>query len=117
VTHAKEGTNASISQVSSFLVNKKIADKLIKEIAPRFTDRMGGYILIRRIGKRIGDGAEEVFMEWSVKEEKKPEKNKLSVREEKKPEKKTGEKTKKDEPKVKTDKKKAVKKEKKEAEK
>ena len=39
-------------------------DKLIKDIAPRFSSRNGGYTRILRLGKRFGDDAEMVLMEW-----------------------------------------------------
>jgi len=40
-------------------------DKLISDIAPRFKDRSGGYTRILRIGKRFGDDASMVLMEWT----------------------------------------------------
>ncbi|MCL2753587.1 MAG: 50S ribosomal protein L17 [Defluviitaleaceae bacterium] len=38
-------------------------EKLFNEIAARYKDRTGGYTRIVKIGKRKGDGAEEVFVE------------------------------------------------------
>jgi large subunit ribosomal protein L17 len=32
-------------------------DKLIKEIAPRFTSRAGGYTRVTRLGRRMSDGS------------------------------------------------------------
>jgi len=40
-----------------------MADKLFNEIAPKYTDRPGGYTRIIKIGKRKGDNAEEVYIE------------------------------------------------------
>lgn len=77
VTKAKEGTDGAIRQLTSFLTRKEIVSKLTGDITPRFKDRVGGYVRIRKLGKRFGDGAEEVVMEWSVPEpEKKKEEGK-----------------------------------------
>jgi len=71
VTQAKEGTNSSMRQVTSFLTKKEISDKLITKIAPLFKERFGGYLRIRRIGQRRGDRSEEVVLEWTAEEKKK----------------------------------------------
>lgn len=47
------------------LLNKEALDKLINDLAPRFTNRNGGYTRIVRIGKRFGDDAMEVIIEWT----------------------------------------------------
>ena len=70
VTHAKTGTEAATRQVSSFLARKEAIQKLVGEIIPRFQDKIGGYLRIRHIGRRIGDGAQEVVLEWTVPEKK-----------------------------------------------
>lgn len=50
------------------LVSDKASDKLIKDIAPRFVKRNGGYTRIIKIGKRrVGDNAPVVYIEWSEK--------------------------------------------------
>jgi len=84
VTHAKEGTDLALKRISSILTTKELMDKLIKEVIPKFADKTGGYVRIRKLGKRKGDGTEEVVIEWSVKtdatkkeqEIKKPTENK-----------------------------------------
>jgi large subunit ribosomal protein L17 len=40
-----------------------MAKKLFEEIAPKYTERRGGYTRIIKLGQRRGDGAEEVFIE------------------------------------------------------
>lgn len=77
VTKAKKGGEAASRQIASFIIKKEARDKLISEIAPRFQDRIGGYIRIRRMGKRFGDGAEEVSLEWSKEGEKKGAEGKM----------------------------------------
>ncbi|MBI3380049.1 50S ribosomal protein L17 [Candidatus Gottesmanbacteria bacterium] len=98
VTKAKDGSDNAIRQVSAFLTKKDVINKLTKEIAPRFAKISGGYLRLRRIGKRSGDDAEEVVLEWSVPEEKKtevkPVKAEASKSELKKIEKKVQKKTK-----------------------
>jgi len=40
-----------------------MAKKMFEEIAPKYTDRNGGYTRIVKLGARRGDGAEEVIIE------------------------------------------------------
>ena len=47
------------------LVTPQALQKLIKDIAPRFAKRAGGYTRIIRMGKRFGDDAMMVLMEWT----------------------------------------------------
>lgn len=46
-------------------LNKEAMEKMIKDVAPRFKDRKGGYTRIIRLGKRFGDDAPVVMMEWT----------------------------------------------------
>ena len=46
--------------------NTKVIDmpkKMFDEIAPRYSDRRGGYTRIVKLGQRLGDGAEQVLLE------------------------------------------------------
>lgn len=45
----------------------EVQNKLINDIAPRFKNRNGGYTRIIRIGRRFGDNAMEVVMEFTEK--------------------------------------------------
>lgn len=65
VTHAKVGSVSAIRQISSILNQKESINQLVRKIAPQFKDKMGGYTRIIKVGKRQGDSAEEVFLEWS----------------------------------------------------
>ncbi len=46
-------------------VYKEALDKLIKDIAPRFEKRQGGYTRIIRLGERFSDRAKVVLIEWT----------------------------------------------------
>ncbi|MBU3978309.1 50S ribosomal protein L17 [Patescibacteria group bacterium] len=41
--------------------------KLLSTIAPRFTNRQGGYTRIIRVGRRLKDNAPQVILEWTEK--------------------------------------------------
>jgi len=43
--------------------NQDVAQKLFKEIAPKYAERQGGYCRIIRTGPRRGDGAEMAIIE------------------------------------------------------
>jgi len=44
--------------------DKEVVRRLFEEIAPRFTDRPGGYTRVMRLGRRRGDGAELAIIEF-----------------------------------------------------
>ncbi len=62
ITIAKEDTQKSRRYVFKILQDKKISEKLFKEIAPKFKNRNSGYTRILKLGRRIGDGAEEAVL-------------------------------------------------------
>ena len=74
ITKAKAGTLHSRRQIMAFLPNVKIANKLVDQIAPLFKERKGGYTRFIRLGKRRGDDAMMVKMEFMEKIKKKVEK-------------------------------------------
>ena len=66
VTIAKrEGLHARRLLVSK-LASAEIATILVKQIAPLFKDRKGGYTRVLRLGIRPGDGAQKALLEWTA---------------------------------------------------
>ena len=64
ITLAKKGDLHARRQALSELHNDKFAvHKLFEEIAPRYTQRPGGYTRIVKLGPRRSDSAEMVFLE------------------------------------------------------
>ena len=74
ITLGKRDTLHARRQAAAFLQTKDATRKLFGEIAPRFSDRAGGYTRIVRVGWRIGDGAELAILELIGSELKKKEK-------------------------------------------
>ena len=56
-TKAKKGTLASEREINKKLNNHGATKELIKNIAPKYKDRKGGYTRIVKLGRRKGDGA------------------------------------------------------------
>ncbi len=57
VTRARKGTLADSRVLASRLHNNGvITNKLVKEIAPKYKDRRGGYTRITKLGRRSGEG-------------------------------------------------------------
>ena len=57
ITKAKKGGVHNHRQVVAFIRDKDMTHKLFEEIAPRYTDRPGGYLRILKLGPRHGDNA------------------------------------------------------------
>jgi large subunit ribosomal protein L17 len=74
ITLGKRDTLHSRRQAAAFLQTPEATKKLFGVIAPRFSDRPGGYTRIVRAGWRIGDGAELAILELIGSELKKKEK-------------------------------------------
>ena len=57
ITRARKGTLADTRLLLSRLHNNNaITNKLVKEIAPKYKDRRGGYTRITKLGRRSGEG-------------------------------------------------------------
>ena len=63
VTLAKKNTLASYRKALSYITKEDVANKLFKEIAPKYADRNGGYTRVTRTGARRGDAAEMAVIE------------------------------------------------------
>ncbi len=57
ITLGKTGGLNHYRQALSFIMDKKVAEKLFAELAPRYAARPGGYTRIVKLGPRLGDGA------------------------------------------------------------
>ena len=89
VTNAKKESILARKLLSDKL-SPEALEKMIKDIAPRFNKRQGGYTRMARLGKRFGDDATMVLLEWIEQRpvvEKTKEQNKKLLEKPKKKEK------------------------------
>ena len=63
ITLAKRGDLHARRQVLSFVTEEAVVKRLFEEIAPKYTERNGGYTRMFKVGPRRGDGAEVVILE------------------------------------------------------
>ena len=63
ITLAKHNDLASYRQALAYITKEDVAQKLFKEIAPKYADRNGGYTRIVKIGPRRGDAAEMAIIQ------------------------------------------------------
>jgi len=75
ITLAKKETLASKRDVLGFVREREVVNKLFKTLIYRYAQRQGGYTRMLKLGYRMGDGAEMVFLELVDRpvEEKAPE--------------------------------------------
>jgi large subunit ribosomal protein L17 len=64
VTLAGTGSLPARRKALTMVPDKEVVRRLFEEIAPRFTDRPGGYTRVMRLGRRRGDGAELAIIEF-----------------------------------------------------
>ena len=63
ITLGKKNDLAAYRQALAFITREDVAQKLLKEIAPKYAERNGGYTRIIRTGVRRGDAAETAIIE------------------------------------------------------
>ncbi len=64
ITTAKKNDLTAHRRLKEFLYHKKAIKKALEILGPRYMERKGGYTRIVNIGKRQGDGAEIVQIEF-----------------------------------------------------
>ncbi len=63
ITKAKKATDEDpmrihrIRQIQGYLGDREMTHKLVTDVAPRYTERNGGYLRILKLGPRQGDNA------------------------------------------------------------
>ncbi len=63
ITKSKTDSTHSRRVVFSYLQSKDATAELFREVAPKVSDRPGGYTRIIKMGPRLGDNAEMVMIE------------------------------------------------------
>ncbi|MDE3105636.1 MAG: 50S ribosomal protein L17 [Acidobacteriota bacterium] len=63
VTLGKNGSVHARRQALAYLMTPESVDRLFSTVAPRYTDRNGGYTRILQTKIRVGDGTQEAIIE------------------------------------------------------
>ena len=63
ITLAKTNNLASYRAALAYITKEDVANKLFKEIGPKYAERNGGYTRIVKIGPRRGDAAEMAIVQ------------------------------------------------------
>ncbi|HXU47297.1 MAG TPA: 50S ribosomal protein L17 [Thermoanaerobaculia bacterium] len=69
ITRGKHGTIHARRWALRWLSSRDLVKKVFDDIAPRFSERPGGYLRITKLGPRAGDGAEMAVIEFVEKGE------------------------------------------------
>ncbi len=62
ITLAKRGDLHARRQVLAFVTEESVVAELFEKVAPKYSDRNGGYTRLLRVGPRRGDGAEMAIL-------------------------------------------------------
>jgi large subunit ribosomal protein L17 len=81
ITLGKRNTLHTRRRAARMLYKPTVVRKLFEDIAPRFSERPGGYTRIVKLGPRAGDGAEMAVIELVGLEYKKKAKKKETASE------------------------------------
>ena len=76
ITLGKRGTLHARRQALAYMTKEEAVQKLFTDIAPRFSERAGGYTRIVKLDRRAGDGASMAMLELIGTEFKKKAKKK-----------------------------------------
>src|SRR5689334_4232568 len=71
ITFGKKGDLAARRHVARFVTKPAVTAKLFDTIAPWYGERAGGYTRILRLGHRLGDAGETVYLELVKSSEQK----------------------------------------------
>lgn len=63
ITLAKRGDLHARRQVLAYLLDEEVVKKLFDNIAPKYSDRQGGYTRVLKLGPRRGDAAPMAILE------------------------------------------------------
>ena len=63
ITLGRRGDLHARRQALAYLRSQEVVHRLFSEVAPRFADRPGGYSRIVKLGPRLGDSADMVYLE------------------------------------------------------
>ncbi|MFA6215091.1 MAG: 50S ribosomal protein L17 [Patescibacteria group bacterium] len=64
ITIAKVNNLTNRRKLTKVLYHKNAVKKALEVLGPRYQDRKGGYLRIINLGKRLGDGADIVQIEF-----------------------------------------------------